>query len=477
MSLKQKTIKGLFWSFVSQGGKQVSSLIITAVLARLLSPSDFGIVGMAVVFTGFGDVFKDLGLSKALIQKQDIDNSHLYSAFWINIGFGLLLTSVIILISPLIALFYNKPELKPILIVLSFNFIISSLTIIHQTILTKEMDFRSLTIRDIVAIAGSGAVGIILAYKGFGVWSLVFQMLSYTILNSFLLWKLSEWRPKIFFSYSAIKDMLHFSINFTGFNIVNYLARNMDYLLIGKFLGPQALGLYTIAHKLMMFPLQNISWVITKVLFPAFSKIHNDLERLKRVYLVIIRSISYISFPLMAGLFIVAPEFVNVVFGPKWAGAIILIRILCICSIFHSLYTTTTSIILSQGKADWLFKLSILNVICTSLAIFIGLNWGLVGVAISYTIEQIAWTIFIQHITNSLISLNLFSYFQGIKLSSVVTFVMFVIVIIARIFMNNIGLFSLTICVFLGVSIYLALLFFFARKEVGELISRSYMRA
>jgi len=476
MSLKQKTIKGLFWSFSSQGGKQAAQFIITVILARLLSPNDFGLVGMAVVFTGFADVFKDLGISKALIQKQDIDQRHLSTAFWINIGFGLLLTLVIMGISPIIAQFYGKPEIRSILMLLSLNFIFSSFTIIQQTILVKEMDFRSLTIRDMVAITGAGSIGIYMAYSGFGVWSLVSQMLSYTILNGILLWRLSRWRPKLIFSYDAIKDMIHFSVNFTGFNIVNYLARNVDYLLIGRFLGAQSLGIYALAHKLMMAPLTNISWVITRVMFPAFSKINHDLARLRNIYLKITRFISYIAFPLVLGLFIVAPELVGAVFGPKWSTAIVLIRILCVCSLFHSIYTTTTSIILSQARSDLLFKLSIFNVLCVASAIFFGLRWGLVGVALSYTIEQIVWVIFVQRITNSLIKMDSTIFIKNLSQSIIISLVMFTAVLVLKQLVNWTGIISLVFCVFLGISIYLLLMMTLEKKNLKEMISNVYAR-
>lgn len=476
MTLKAKTIKGLFWSFISLGGKQIAQLVITVILARLLSPNDFGLIAMAVIFTGFADVFKDLGISKALIQKQDIDQRHLSSAFWVNIGFGLLLTLLVIGISPAIASFYRRPELKSILMVLSLNFAFSSFTIIQQTILVKEMDFKSLTIRDMIAVIGAGSISVYLAYNGFGVWSLVCQMLSYTILNGILLWRLSQWRPKLIFSYPAIKDIIRFSVNFTGFNIVNYLARNVDYLLIGRFLGAQSLGIYAIAYKIMMVPLTNISWVITRVMFPAFSKINHDLERLRNVYLKITRSISYVTFPLTLGLFIVAPELTNTVFGPKWAAAAVLIRILCVCSLFQSIYTTTTSIILSQGRSDLLFKLSVANVICVASTILLGLRWGLIGVALSYTIEQIFWVFFVQWVTNSLIKLDSAVFIKNLAQSIVISLIMFAMVFVLRRLINWSGIFSLIICISLGVGIYASLMMTMGKRNLRELVSNVYAR-
>lgn len=391
MNLKKKTIQGLIWAFTSQIGKQGSQFIITAILARLLSPSDFGLLGMATVFTGFATIFSDLGVSGALVQKQDTDERHLSSAFWLNIITGLILTVLFIVTSGLIAKFYNMPELKMILVVMSFNYILASFTIIQQTILTKEMDFKKLTIRDIIAVICGGIVGIILAYKGFGVWSLVYQLLASTIVNGILLWILSKWRPKFIFSISAIKDIAHFSTNFTGFSLINYVARNVDYLLIGRFLGAEALGFYTLAYNLMLFPLFSVSWVIHKVMFPALSKIQHDLERVRRVYTDMVKTISLVTFPMMFMLFAIAPEFIRVIFGQKWEASVKVIQILCVCGLIQSIGTTVGTIYQSQGKVWLQFRMALINTALSIFFIYTGLRWGIIGVAACYSLYAVAW--------------------------------------------------------------------------------------
>lgn len=407
MNLKQKTISGLFWSFFSQGGRQVSQLIVTAVLARLLLPNDFGTLAMVTVFSNFASIFGEMGIGSALVQKQNTHDRHYYSAFWLNIFVGVILTLIFMAASPLIAWFYKKPELIPILQVVALNFVLSSFTIIQQTVLTKEMDFKSLAIRDILAVIFSGGVGVFLAYRGFGVWSLVYQMLGFTIINAILLWVLSSWRPRLQFALSDIKDILHFSANLTGFNILNYFARNMDQLLIGKFLGSQALGYYSLAYKIMLYPLQNISWVIVKVMFPAFSKVQHDLEKVRSSYIKMVRAIAVVTFPLMVGLFVLAPEVVGAFLGAKWYPIVGIIRVFCICGLVQSIQTTAGSLILSQGRADLQFKLGALNSFFAVLAITIGLRWGILGVAVCYTLEQLLWACYVQPLVNSLIELKL----------------------------------------------------------------------
>ncbi len=391
MSLKQKTISGLSWSFASQGVKQVSQFIITAILARLLSPGDFGLIGMATVFTGFVAMVNEMGVSGALIQKQDVDERHYSSVFWLNIVVGTLMMLAMIAVSAPIAGFYNKPELGPILRLLSVNFVIASFSIVQQTLFQKHLDFKKLAIVETVAVIVAGAVGIYSALHGKGAWSLVYQMLALTLTTMVMLWVLSSWKPKFIVSLAAIKDIFHFSANLAGFNIVNYFARNVDYLLIGKFLGAEALGFYTLAYKLMLYPLQNISSVIGKVMFPALSTIQNDVAKVRQVYLKMIRAIAMVTFPMMFGLFAVAPEFVAVIYGSRWTEAVPLIRILCICGLFQSIGTTIGNIYMSQGRADLQFKLQLLGTAIVTIFVLIGLRWGIVGVAACYTLQAVVW--------------------------------------------------------------------------------------
>lgn len=414
MSLKRKTISGLFWSFLAQGGKQVSQIIVTTILARLLSPDDFGTLAMVTVFINFAMIFSEMGVSSALIQKQDTHDRHYDSAFWLNIFVGIGLTLIFMAASPLIAWFYKKPELSPILLVVAFNFLFSSFTIIQQAILTKEMNFRSLAIRDIIAVILSGIIGIILAHHGFGVWSLVYQFLAFTIINAFLLWILSPWRPRLRFALSDIKDIFHFSAHLTGFNILNYFSRNIDQLLIGKFLGAQALGYYSLAYKIMLYPLQNISAIIGKVMFPALSKIQGNLFKVREIYTQMIKKIALITFPFMAVVFATAPEFTRVIWGERWEPMIPLIRMLSVCGMAQSIHTTCGGLLLSQGKSKLQLYLGLWSALLNTAAISIGLRWGIYGVAACYLIIQILWISYAQQICNKTIELELNNFIRSL---------------------------------------------------------------
>ncbi|MBF0571957.1 MAG: MOP flippase family protein [Candidatus Omnitrophica bacterium] len=454
MNLKEKTFNGLFWSFLSQGGKQLSQFIITVILARLLNPNDFGLMAMATVFTNFVTIFSEMGISSALIQKQDTHDRHFYSAFWLNIIVGILLTLVFIVVSPLIAWFYKRPELKPILIVVSVNFLISSFVIIQQTILTKEMDFKKLAIRDLIAVVIAGIVGVYLAYSGHGVWSLVYQLITFTLINAILLWTLSQWRPKFSLAISDIKDIFNFSANVTGFNFINYFARNVDQLLIGRFLGAESLGYYSVAYKLMLYPLQNISRVIGGVMFPAFSKIQNDLEKVRNVYCKTIKTISLITFPMLAGLIALAPEFIRLFYGPSWSPMIILVQILCFCGLFQSIGTTTGLIFMSQGKADVQLKLQLTGTAIVITSVILGLLWGVNGVAIFYTIQSVIWVHYTFFVVNKLIYLKYGAFYKMILPAFVMSIIMIISILLIKIFFFASTFQGLIVSIFVGATIY-----------------------
>ena len=316
---------------------------------------------------------------------------HRSSVFWVNVMIGCLLFAVSLAIAPLLAAFYQQEELTSVIRLSSVGFLIASFGVAQQAMLMKEMSFKALMIRDISATLLAGATGIVMALLGFGVWSLVGQMLAFTIIDTLALWIFSTWRPSWCFSWATVRDLAGFSGNLLAFGIVNYLARNTDYLLIGKFLGAEALGLYTLAYKLMLVPLQNVSWVISKVMFPAFSRVQDRIDKIRNAYLKIIKLVSLIAFPMMAGLFALAPALITTAFGDRWRSAVLPIQILALCGMLQSVGTMPGTVFRSQGRADIELKLGILNALLTALGIAYSLRWGIVGVATAYTLVSVIW--------------------------------------------------------------------------------------
>jgi PST family polysaccharide transporter len=253
-----------------------------------------------------------------------------------------------------------------------------------------------------------------LAIIGYGVWSLVFGGLVGNFISVIILWKISAWRPSLKFSFAHFKELFGFGGHVMGSRLLNYIDSNMDYLVVGKLLGAVALGYYTLAYHLITFPLHKISIIVTRVTFPAFSTIQDDNDTLRKGYLKVVRYISLITFPMLAGMFVVAPEFVVVVFGTKWAPMILPLQILCLAGALKSVGTTVGSILLSKGRADIQFKWNILTAIVIPIAVIIGANYGIVGVAAAITVMTISLFPIIQMITNKLIDLSMFSYLKAI---------------------------------------------------------------
>ncbi|MDD5432016.1 MAG: MOP flippase family protein [Candidatus Omnitrophica bacterium] len=462
MSIRKKTVQGITWAGISQVSKQGFQLIITAILARLLVPSDFGLLGMATVFTGFAAVISEFGISSALIQKQEITEIHLSSSFWVNIIFGILLTLFFILCSPFIAAFYNKPELTLIIKIISFNFLFSSLMVVPQAILTKNLDFKRLMIRDLVSVIISGLFAVLLAFKGYGVWSLVIQSLVFTLVNCFSLWLLTSWRPRAILSWMALKEISKFSIFMVGFNSINYFARNLDFLLIGKFLGDGPLGFYSLAYKLMLVPLQNVSGVITRVIFPVFSKVQNDAKKLILGYLHLLKAVSILAFPVMLGLFVLTDVFVKVVFGDKWIAITPIVKLLCFSGLAQAIGGQLTgNIRLSKGRAGLHFRLGLLHALLTAASIIVALANGIFWIVFTLTLFNVAWSFYTNYITLPLINLKMRKYFSSLKSIFLSSLVMVLSISIVLLFLKQSNIFTLVILIVFGLLVYIFSLVYF----------------
>ena len=462
-NLSIPAIQGIGWTGLSRILCVAVSFAVTSVLAHLLSPGDFGLLAMVIVFVNFASIFHDLGLSAAIIQKQNLTDVHLSSCFWINVFVGTIITLSLMLLSPFIASFYNKEGLVPIIIAISTTFFISSFSSIHAAILTKQLDFKPLAIIEITAVIVAGLFAIIFAMIGFGVWSLVFRQLIFTALIAFSLWFYSDWRPKFILSFREIKGLFSFGLNLTGSVFINYFVRNLDNLLIGKFWGSTLLGYYNLAYELLLFPLSNISAVIGKVIFPSMSIVQDDKEKARGIYISTTRYISAVTFPLMTGIFVCSPYIVRVFFGSQWERSIFLIQVLSVIGLIQSIGTTVGWIYKSQGRTDIMLKWEFFALMVISTSFFIGVKWNIEGVAIACAIAMLflAFPNFI--IPFRLIDLNFFYFVKQFKNTFISAMLMGVIVEIINYFLlNSLGigdLINLILLVITGLVSYFCTLY------------------
>lgn len=432
MGLKEKTIHASKWNIGSSVLGQVMQLFFSAVMARLLLPEDFGVFGMAFVFITFLQLFSQLGMGAALIQEKSLDEEDLSSVFWMNLASGIILCAIFILCAPFIAAFFRQPVLRKIVYVLSVNFIIVSLSMVQSILLTREMRFKKISVVTLASLACSGFLGIYLALNGFKVWSLVWSSVGGNIISTALMWYKSEWNPKFIFHWAKIRRLFSFGFNVLAANVVNYFARNIQDILIGRFLTPAALGYYSLANRIMLLPLQHITWRIGGVTFPAFSKIQHDEYALRDAYLKTVSLISIVTFPIMIGLSAAAPEIITTILGEKWMPAVILVQILCITGLIQSITSTIGAMILAKGRADLNLKCGLFSSPILCLGIAIGLKWGVLGVAITYSISYILAVSIPIFIGFRLISLKMPDFLKTLLPAAVSSLVMLACLIMCK---------------------------------------------
>jgi PST family polysaccharide transporter len=354
------------------------------VLARLLLPTDFGLIGMLLVFSGFAALFAEFGFAGALVHQPDLTKVQVSSVFWLNLGVGLLLSALFFMLAPLIARFFGSPALAPLGRAFSPSFALGALGIVPRALLQREMSFRRMAHVELSSALIAGIIGITLALAGFGVWSLVVQSLAAALVGSVLAFHASRWIPTRSYSAGAVRSLLSYSGNLFGFNFINYWARNADNLLVGRFMGSASLGIYNRAYTIMLLPVRQIVGVLSRVMFPALSSIQGEKARVKEAYLRATGVIALVTFPMMAGLLVVARPFVLTLLGAKWAGVIPVLQILCVVSLFQTLMNPTGWLFQSQGRTDWMFRWGLVSSTVFVAAIAVGVALG--------TVESVAWS-------------------------------------------------------------------------------------
>ncbi len=377
---------GIKWSSFSQVGRQAMQFATTAVLAHLLSSSDFGLVSMSAVFTGFLALFKDMGTSAAVIQAKNQSEELLSSIFWANVALGLFLTCLLYFSAPFIALFFHEPRIAFITEMLSATFFFSSIYTVQHSLLIRGMRFNELARVELWATLFASVAGIGSALLGAGVLSLVYQSLTNTVCTLVFIMRASRWKPRFIFRPNELRAVLGYSLNLTGFNVFNYFARNADNLLIGRFLGARNLGYYTLAYNLLLYPLSSVSDVVARVMFPVYSRVQDDNRRFREMYLRVAGAIALITFPMMLGLMSASRAFVLSFYGAKWEPVIVLLLIFAPVGLAQSLLTSVGLIYQAKGKTDWMFRWGIVSGVAAVLSFVAGLPFGIIGVSVAYAV-------------------------------------------------------------------------------------------
>lgn len=388
-TIGRRTARGGVVTIVSHGLKFVLSIGATAVLARLLSPQDYGLIGMVAVFTGFVAMFKDAGLSLATVQRPEISYDQISTLFWVNVTLSVAITLFMILLAPAIGWFYSEPRLVMITIATAGGFMFGGLAVQHEALLKRQMRFYALSVIAFVSMMVGYAVGIILAWRGWGYWALVFSQLALLASNLLGVWIVCRWRPGRPQRNTGVRSMLSFGGNVTGYALINYISNNASNLVVGKLFGPQPLGLYTKASQLLSLPTDQINEPLATVSIPALSRLADDQTRYRQAYLRIMEKVMMVTMPAIALMMATSDWVVRIILGSQWSDSARLVVFMGMAALFQPVMSTAGWLLVSQGRVREMLRWSLINAPISILSIVAGLPWGVAGVAASWALGRI----------------------------------------------------------------------------------------
>lgn len=416
LSLKDKFVKGAIWNTISQVGTQIINFIFTIVLARLLTPTDFGLFTQVMIIIILLCYFSDFGLAMSIIQKKEADDIDYSTAFWGILSFSIIIYVIVYFSAPLIAEFYKNNSMVLIIRIVFIQFLILPFSMINEGLEYKKLNYDKIVKSDLISQVFSGFIGIILAYNGFGVWSLVYQSLLSFLIKTIMILILTKWRPKFIFSITRFKELIRSGLQFTYRNLTLYMSENTDYLLIGKLAGATMLGIYSMAFRVSNYPFAKIQTILGRMLLPTFNMISHDLDKIRLNY----NKLSYfgglILIPFLITIYFGIDSFIMLVLGNKWIGATPIVKILVIYLFFSSLSFADDPLMLSLNKIK--FVNLIKTIVTCSLfgfGFFAIKIYGTIGMAVIFTIVSIIYTITIKIILLKEINISIFEYLTKMK--------------------------------------------------------------
>ena len=405
--------RGILWSGINVAAKSGVRFVTTALLARVLLPADFGVLGMALMVNEIVGLLGGLSLGQALVQKRTIDERYFNTMFWANLAVGLGLGVCFLLAAPLASAFFRNDTVGPVVMVMSLNFLLTSAGGVHRAILTRGLQFRRFSILNISSTAVRSVVSLSLVYGGAGLWGVVAGILAERAMALVFLAAMVRWRPRLEFHWDKFRELFRFSRNLYADNFVRYFDTNTDFLLTGRLLGASALGVYQLAYNLPHIVLTHISETVSEVLFPIYCRVQDEHARFRRGFLTTATFISLVTFPCMAGLAVVAPEFVRAVYGPRWGAAVLPMQILCLAAAMNSVFDPTGALCHSKGRPDIGLKWNAVMLPATVVFLMAASRWGVVGIAAAMSGLAVC-SVIVVSIAVRLIGLRLTDYLRAL---------------------------------------------------------------
>lgn len=464
-SLGQQAIRGVGWSAVERLSYQGITFLIQIVLARLLTPDDYGVVAMLAIFLQIAQVFIDSGFANALIKKQDCTDADYSTVFHYNLGIALILYIILFASSPAIAAFYNTPLLVPVLRVLALTLILNALSIVHQTILVKRVNFKSQSVVTFTSAVVSGAVGIYFACRGLGAWALVIQQIINSFLRSVMYLAVVRWMPKLVFSVESFRYLFGYGSKLLASILIDVIYKNIYKLVIGKKFLESDLGFYTKAEEFAIFPSTNAAKIISRVCFPILSRITDDDVRLSNVFGSIMRYSSFAVFPMMAGLLAVSEPFIITFLKEPWAPAVPLLRILCLDWMLDFICAMNLNLFYVKGRTDLVLRMQVIKTVIAVSILFITMPFGLVIMCWGRVVYSIISVSMNFHYIKKITGLCVFMQLNDIAPFVLASAIMGLSVYFTISQMECSQTVRLVVGILTGVSVYSIISFAFFRKE------------
>lgn len=470
MSLKKQATTGLVWTFAQQFGNQIIGFVVSLVLARLLLPEEFGLIGMIAVFYSIGRGLMDAGLTQSLIRSNDVDEEDYSTVFYFNLAASALIYVLIFFLAPLIAQFYDQEILTAIVRLYCITFIIDAFSAVQRTRFTKKMDFKTQTLITIPSTIIGGIVGVTMAFQGLGVWSLVWNQIVTALIGSIQLWIYAKWTPSLVFNVEKFKDHFNFGYKLTLSGLLNRIFNNIYLIVIGRYFSAAQVGFYTRAETMKQLPVTNISNALNKVTYPLFAGIQDDNKRLKSIYSRIMKMVVFIIAPVLIIAGALAEPTFRFLFTEKWLPAVPYFQILCGIGILYPVSSYNLNVLKVKGRSDLFLKLEVYKKILVIISIFIAIPFGIYGLLWSQVFMSILSFIINSYYTGKFIDYTAWQQIKDILPILLLGVVVGVFVIICDyLVMDLVDVLRILIGGSLGVILYAGLSYLFKFNSIHEI--------
>jgi O-antigen/teichoic acid export membrane protein len=472
-SMRRAAVRGLGWTMLRSVSSRLVGSVVFVVLARLLNPEAFGTVALASVFVVLISLLVESGFGEAVIQRREVTRTDLNTAFWVNNAIGVGLALIMVAGADLLSAPFDQPDLAPVLRVLSVVFVLAALASIPQALLRRDLAFRELAVRGLVGTLAGGVVGVAMALAGWGVWSLVGQIVTNVAVGTVVLWVACPWRPSRAVSRSSLGGLVRFGSNILGERVALFASRRADDFLIGLVLGAIALGLYTAAYRILLLLTEVIIWTIEGVAFPLFSRLHGEAERIRRAFHTVTQLCLAVATPAFLALAVLAPELTRAAFGSQWMGAAPVMQVLALVGIPHAVTYFNKAVVNAAGRPNLSLRVAVLTAVVNVVGFVLVVRWGILAVATSYVVCGYLLTPVSVWSVSRVLDLEITKYLRLFVAPMVSGLVMVVAMVAAKAVLSDdvTGVALIALLLPVGGSVYLLVLYLTGRSLVLSLLS------